>query len=54
MVSTILDIAISVVLVIASWRLAYLGLDVTLHPPYESTKKRLKREFRIWGSWRSC
>jgi hypothetical protein len=49
MVSTILDILISVVLVIASWRLAYLGLDVTLHPPSERSKKRVKWEFWVWG-----
>jgi hypothetical protein len=48
----IIDVVAAVLLGFCAWRLAYLGLNVTIHPPGSRqgrTKKSLKREFVIIG-----
>jgi hypothetical protein len=49
-IDLIIDVSAAVVLGLLAWRLAYLGLYVTIHPPGTKqgrTKKSLKREFVI-------
>ena len=42
---TIIDVTITVLVAIAAWRMAYLGL----HPPDELSKTKYRTEFKCWG-----
>lgn len=49
-----IDFAISGLLVLASVRMAFLGVHVTLSPPIEREKKKIRRKFVFWGAVAVC
>ena len=50
----VVDFAISGFLVLAAIRMAYLGVYVTLHPPTETEKNKIKMKFVFWGIVAVC